>query len=79
MSIFAHSRNEEEIEEEEEEKEKEEKQNNDDDDDVAFEEVNVSFACEDCDYRWESSFESDEDADETQYCPMCGTANTTQI
>ncbi|MES0491151.1 MAG: hypothetical protein ABUK01_14220 [Leptospirales bacterium] len=80
MSFFAQSNNEE-VEQEigEEDKSSESKENKEDDDDVVFEEVNVSFACEDCDYRWESAFESDEDADEVQYCPMCGTANTTQI
>ncbi len=49
------------------------------DDEDNFEEIHVSFACEDCDYRWEASFESEEDADEIQICPMCGTSNTTQI
>ena len=51
----------------------------DDDDDEEFEEYTVSFACEDCDYRWEATFESEEEAEEVQICPMCGTSNTTQI
>jgi len=50
----------------------------DDDDDVA-EEYSVSFACEDCDYRWEMSFENEEESEDVQFCPMCGSANTTQI
>jgi len=51
----------------------------DDDQEEETREVSVSFACEECDYRWESMFENEEEADEVQYCPMCGTANTTQI
>ena len=65
-------------EKEEEEKEDEDKERQDDEDDIV-EEVNMSFACEDCDYRWEATFESEEEGDEIQYCPMCGTSNTTQI
>lgn len=44
-------------------------------------EVVVSYACEDCDYRWEVTFEDEEEEslDATQYCPMCGSANSTQI
>lgn len=43
-------------------------------------EIAVSYACEDCDYRWEVYFEEeDDDLDDTQYCPMCGSANTSQI
>jgi rRNA maturation endonuclease Nob1 len=45
----------------------------------AAEEYVMSFACEDCDYRWEMSFESEEESEEVQFCPMCGSANTTQI
>lgn len=44
-----------------------------------YEEHSVSYACEDCDYRWEMTFESEEQSEEVQYCPMCGSANTTQI
>lgn len=50
----------------------------DDDDDEEEEYVVLSFACEDCDYRWEVTVE-DEDQEEIQYCPMCGSSNTTQI
>lgn len=39
----------------------------------------VSYACEDCDYRWEMSFETEDETEEMQFCPMCGSANTTQI
>lgn len=46
-----------------------------------FQEIVVSYACEDCDYRWEVTFEDEEDEEinESQYCPMCGSQNTTQI
>ncbi|MDH4261591.1 MAG: hypothetical protein OEV78_00950 [Spirochaetia bacterium] len=44
-----------------------------------IEEFTMSFACEDCDYRWEISFETEEESEEVQFCPMCGSANTTQI
>ncbi|MDH5719585.1 MAG: hypothetical protein OEZ13_03095 [Spirochaetia bacterium] len=51
-----------------------------DEDDTDFEEVIVSYACEDCDYRWEVTLDEEEaEYDDIQYCPMCGTANTTQI
>jgi Zn finger protein HypA/HybF involved in hydrogenase expression len=40
----------------------------------------ASFVCEDCDYRWEIYLEEEDDEmDDTQYCPMCGSANTSQI
>jgi DNA-directed RNA polymerase subunit RPC12/RpoP len=43
-------------------------------------EIAVSYACEDCDYRWEVYMEEEDDgSDDTQYCPMCGSANTSQI
>jgi len=44
-----------------------------------YEEISVSYACEDCDYRWESVMEHEDEADRVQYCPMCGSSNTTQI
>lgn len=51
-----------------------------DDEEDDDEYIVLSFACEDCDYRWEISVEDDEEEmKETQYCPMCGTSNTTQI
>ncbi|HRP68011.1 MAG TPA: hypothetical protein PLY93_00565 [Turneriella sp.] len=55
----------------------------DDDDeseDESEREIAVSYACEDCDYRWEIYIEEEDDEmDDTQYCPMCGSANTSQI
>ncbi len=46
--------------------------------------VDVSYACEDCDYRWEDviikkkdRLEDDEEIDVV--CPMCGSINITQI
>ena len=65
------------IDDDEEEDDDDEKE--DSEEEQEFEEYTVSFACEDCDYRWEATFESEEEADEIQICPMCGTANTTQI
>jgi len=48
--------------------------------DEAEREIAVSYACEDCDYRWEIYLEEEDDEmDDTQYCPMCGSANTSQI
>lgn len=43
-------------------------------------EIAISYACEDCDYRWEVYLEEEDDElDDTQYCPMCGSSNTSQI
>ena len=46
--------------------------------------VEMSYACEDCDYRWEdviikkkNRLEDDEEIDVV--CPMCGSTNITQI
>ncbi len=46
--------------------------------------VEVSYACEDCDYRWEdviikkkNRLEDDEELEVV--CPMCGSTNITQI
>ena len=44
--------------------------------------VEVSFTCEDCDYRWDISVpsnEGDEIEEEAFYCPMCGSTSVTQI
>jgi len=44
----------------------------------------MSFACEECDYRWEDQIVKsknvfDEDDDPEVACPMCGSMNVTQI
>lgn len=44
--------------------------------------ISMSFACDDCDYRWDdvitkSNDEDDDDISAT--CPMCGSMNVTQI
>ncbi|MBN1533492.1 MAG: hypothetical protein JXA20_12560 [Spirochaetes bacterium] len=47
--------------------------------------VVISFACEDCDYRWEDQIVKSKDGfddEEGEYdviCPMCGSINITQI
>jgi len=68
---------------EDEDEEDDENKKDDDDDESGVggeREIAVSYACEDCDYRWEVYFEEeDDDIDDTQYCPMCGSANTSQI
>ncbi|RME92519.1 MAG: hypothetical protein D6767_03090 [Candidatus Hydrogenedentota bacterium] len=50
-------------------------------DDEEDSQIIASYTCEDCDYRWEVTFEDEEEEalEEIQYCPMCGSANTTQI
>lgn len=68
---------------EEDEEEQEGRQNTAEEDEETVggeREIAVSYACEDCDYRWEVYVEEEDDElDDTQYCPMCGTANTSQI
>ena len=45
--------------------------------------VDVSFACEECDYRWDDViFKSDDEYEAEEIdivCPMCGTTNVTLI
>jgi DNA-directed RNA polymerase subunit RPC12/RpoP len=46
--------------------------------------VDVSYACEDCDYRWEDIIVKKKDRLEDEeeidvVCPMCGSVNITQI
>jgi DNA-directed RNA polymerase subunit RPC12/RpoP len=46
--------------------------------------IDVSYACEDCDYRWEDVItrrrdELDLYEESTTACPMCGSTNITQI
>ena len=41
-----------------------------------------SFACEDCDYRWEDYYEDgveDDMEDRFPICPMCGSVAVTQL
>lgn len=60
----------------------------DDDDDgdgkVTKIKESVSYACEECDYRWDDVIvkikdDIDYDDDPTVICPMCGSMNCTQI
>jgi hypothetical protein len=44
--------------------------------------IPISFACEDCDYRWDDVIiqtEDGEDEDVAAVCPMCGSENVSQI
>lgn len=44
--------------------------------------IPVSFACDDCDYRWDDVIVKNNDEDDDDYsatCPMCGSMNVTQI
>ena len=53
----------------------------DDWDDNVEKSIELSFACEDCDYRWDDIIEAVEgEIDEDNIaCPMCGSVNITQI
>jgi DNA-directed RNA polymerase subunit RPC12/RpoP len=60
-----------------------------DDDDDSYEEgserkVHISYACEDCDYRWDDvlikkKHDFEEDMEREVICPMCGSINITLI
>jgi len=49
--------------------------------------IHISFACEDCDYRWDDTIvkkktgklEDEEEEEPDVICPMCGSMNITQI
>lgn len=67
----------------EEEKELKDSGSDSDSDEVEVVKVDVSFACDDCDYRWDDVIvrrkdEYDDDSDGV-ICPMCGSMNVTQI
>lgn len=49
----------------------------DDENEESLDDEVITYACEDCDYRWEIS----EDGDETEFliCPMCGSAHITEF
>ncbi len=57
----------------------------DDDAESDSKKIHVSFACDDCDYRWDDLIaknkEEYDDEDEIfdVICPMCGSINITQI
>jgi len=68
--------------------EKKVKSDDDDDDGVEEKHIHVSFACEDCDYRWDDvivkikggNLEDEADDDFSGVaCPMCGSTNVEQI
>jgi hypothetical protein len=68
----------EEIEDDEDDDEEEDK--SDDDNETR---VSISFACEDCDYRWDDVIVGKKDEIEREEfdmaCPMCGSVMITQI
>jgi predicted RNA-binding Zn-ribbon protein involved in translation (DUF1610 family) len=72
------------VDEDDDEKEKDEEDEDDEDSWDKERKINVSYACEDCDYRWDdivikkSEFDSEEEIFETA-CPMCGSMSITQI
>jgi len=41
----------------------------------------TSFACEDCDYRWEDFYDEEDEMSDEHYqtCPMCGSTAVTQL
>lgn len=46
--------------------------------------VHISYACEDCDYRWDDIIvkkrdDFEDDIDRDVICPMCGSVNITLI
>ncbi len=54
-----------------------------DDDELVERNIHISYACEDCDYRWEDVISRrKDDIDDMELdavCPMCGSMNVTQI
>jgi len=75
---------EEEEEEVEEEEVLEEEEVGEWDEDKEDRKVDVSYACEDCDYRWEDIIikkksRLDDEEEPEVVCPMCGSTNITQI
>lgn len=68
-----------------EEVEKEDVFDDDDDDDLddfGEKKIHVSYACEDCDYRWEEIIIKKDEFNEDEpdvLCPMCGSLHVDQI
>ena len=70
-----------ELEDEEEKEELGEKETESDDDEETR--AHLSFACDDCDYRWDDVIVGNKDKIEREEfdlaCPMCGSVSITQI
>lgn len=54
------------------------------DDEGAERKVNISYACEECDYRWDDVIikrkdDLEDDFETGTLCPMCGSVNVTLI
>lgn len=45
-----------------------------DEDDLSNDEDAVTYACEDCDHRWEA-----DPFDDELICPLCGSSNITEL
>lgn len=53
-----------------------------DDDDLGEKRIHVSYACDDCDYRWEEVIIKTDEFDDEEpeiLCPMCGSLHVEQI
>ncbi len=53
-----------------------------DDDEFDVDSLNedgVTYACEDCDHRWEADTEDDYLDSWELICPMCGSSNITEL
>lgn len=77
------------VDEDDEDEEEEEEKAKETEDDADWDEekrIDFSFACEECDYRWDDyivkrkgNLEDEEEEEFDVVCPMCGTTNVTQI
>ncbi len=50
-------------------------------DEEGSEDETITFVCEDCDYRWKSAvqMEDDEYVSDELICPMCGSSNVSDF
>jgi len=73
----------EELEDEEEAYFNDEEDEGDDEGGASERKIHMSYACEECDYRWDDViYKRKDDIDDTEadaVCPMCGSMNVTQI
>ncbi|MCU0821283.1 MAG: hypothetical protein MUC95_02275 [Spirochaetes bacterium] len=73
----------EEISDEDDDDEEDLEEKTEDSDDEDEQGVELSFACEDCDYRWDDYIVGEKEEIENEefdiVCPMCGSVNISQI